>query len=209
MPPMRWRGRLPRYRAPLLLLRKHNLPASLVGRQKRGEQHLRVLRAFESTNPSSITAPAAPLPSSNLAEPEPIDGWQAWWPSPPAAERQAYKIPDPPTIRRPVSPTASAPILWAAFGEVGGASWSLEISAAFAFAEWKPRTGSEALRQNSVLAESFAVAFIRPHIFEEAGITAKNWEIERVTDSSLWDIESLTPSFRRGEFVEAVLRRTR
>ena len=103
MPPMRWRGRLPRYRAPLLLLRKHNLPASLVGRQKRGEQHLRVLRAFESTNPSSITAPAAPLPSSNLAEPEPIDGWQAWWPSPPAAERQAYKIPDPPTIRRPVS----------------------------------------------------------------------------------------------------------
>lgn len=208
---MRWRAALPRYRTPIIVQRAHDGAAARVGNQAQGSNLARVLKRFSTISRSGVDVPTDPAPPSHTTEPGIYStGWTAWWPSPPSPTRQPYKIPDPPKIARPILPTRDAPILWEAFAEVGSNVWDVRISAVYTLCEWMPKTGKEQMSGNLDISVQEAALKIRPQIIESAGIDSRDWNVLRVEASNeAWQLLAITPSFRRGEFVELMCQRTR
>lgn len=206
----RWKRHFPRYRVPVILQREHDGTAAQRGTSRILDPRARVLKRLTTTNISEVALPDANGPATDDTAPTSYDGWQAWWPPAPDTSAGKYKIPDPPTIARTVMPNAEFPILWEAAVPVGGSrTWTLRISAVYALVDWIPVTGSEKVSGIQKLSINNARAKMRPQIIDVAGINAMEWNVLKIDDDVEWKLEAIIPSYRRGEFVELLLERTR
>lgn len=219
----RWMPSLPRYRQPLILQESVSGPEQRAGYNRQGTMYARVLRAFDilpesgrsidgGGNNPLVAMPTDTPPSTNLVEPTArFSQWVPWWGNPPDSNRQNYKIPDPPTIARPVRPTATLPILYEARAVVGSGAWhaDLLVSAIYIRGEWAPRVGKEVDQDNVLLDLSYASVKVRPSAIKSLGIQAKRWEIIHVDTDTVWDIEYIRDSYRRNEYVELLVKEKR
>lgn len=212
MKPRRWRAALPRYRTAIIIQRKPPGPAGGRGTNRVGTNVARVLRAFDTLTVDTSEFPSAAPPGTHFTAPGVYaPGWTAWWPVAPDSPASPYRIPDPPTMARPVLPTRALPILWEVPAEPGSAFWERDaarISAVYALCEWMPKTGKQMMEGMRELSINEASLKVRPRILETAGVAAGAWEIVRVSDNAVWKLESIVPSFRRGEFAELIVERT-
>lgn len=200
---------MPRYREPIIVkVDKENSAAWRGTNKARGTKVARVLKALDIVDIDLVDIPTVPGPTSNRDAPGTYaDGWLAWWPEPPLSTRSgAYEIPDPPTIDMTVSPTDELPILWEASCEVGTNVWTKRIVGFYARVEWKPVSATEVIRNMVEINANNAKLKMRPGILDVVDVNPSLWNITRVGDNSTWQIENLIPSFRRGEFIEMIVK---
>lgn len=213
----RWKPAMPRYRTPCIVQQVLEGPASTTGRQARGTDYARVLRAYDFypatgrvidvVSDARLTLPSTAPPANHLAEPTGnYQGWAAWWPVPPDTNQNEYQIPNPPRIGRTANPTADLPVLYEAKGSVGG-TWinDVMVSAIFVLADWNPKVGKELEDGVEITNLNYASVKVRPGAIESIGINAKEWELVDVDTGTTWDIQYLKGSYRRGEYIDMLV----